>query len=75
MNFKEMTFVILKTTQVRLSEKKSSPTSKKRRPVEISLCKRAGCQKKPKPLEKSIVARIVQEPGLDSLNPSMDWER
>ena len=42
----------------------------------MSLWKRAGCQTESKALEKSIVERIVQEPGLGLLNPSeMDRER
>ena len=42
----------------------------------MSLWKRAGCQTESKALEKSIVDRIVREPGLGLLNPSeMDWER
>ena len=42
----------------------------------MSLWKRAGCQTESKAFEKSIVDRIVREPGLGLLNPSkMDWER
>ena len=35
----------------------------------MSLWKRAECQTESKALEKSIVARIVGEPGLSLLNP------
>ena len=38
------------------------------RPAEISFWKRAGCQTESKALEKSIVERIVREPGLGLLN-------
>ena len=41
-----------------------------RAPAEISLWKRAGCQTESIAFEKSIVARIVREPGLGLLNPS-----
>ena len=42
----------------------------------MSLWKRSGCQTESKALEKSIVDRIVREPGLGLLNPSeMDRER
>ena len=37
----------------------------------MSLWKRAGCQTESKTLEKLIVNRIVQEPGLGLLNPSV----
>ena len=36
----------------------------------MSLWKREGCQTESKALEKSIVDRIVREPGLGLLNPS-----
>ena len=36
----------------------------------MSLWKRAGCQTESKALEKSIVERIVREPGLGLFNPS-----
>ena len=36
----------------------------------MSLWKRAGCQTESKALEKSIVDRIVREPGLGLLNQS-----
>ena len=35
----------------------------------MSLWKRAGCQIESNALEKSIVERIVREPGLGLLNP------
>ena len=38
----------------------------------MSLWKRAGCHTDSKAFEKSIVARIVREPGLGLLNP---WSR
>ena len=42
----------------------------------MSLPKRAGRQTESKAFEKSIVARIVREPGLGLLNPTeMDRER
>ena len=36
----------------------------------MSLWKRVGCQTESKALEKSIVERIIREPGLSLLNPS-----
>ena len=42
----------------------------------MSLWKRAGCHAELKAFEKSIVLRIVRQPGLDLLNLSeMDCER
>ena len=35
----------------------------------MSLCKRAECQTESNTLEKSIVEKIVQDPGLGLLNP------
>ena len=60
------------TTQTRLSEKKDRVQRAKQgeRPAEISLWKRAGCQTESKAVEKSVVERIVREPGLGLLNPS-----
>ena len=40
----------------------------------MSLWKRAGCQTESKALEKSIVDRIVREPGLGLSNPEKDIE-
>ena len=40
------------------------------RPAEMSLWKRVGCQTEPKAFKKSVVARIVREPGMGLLNPS-----
>ena len=48
----------------------SNKQSKEGRPAEMSLWKRARCQTESKALEKSIVAKIVQDPGLGLLNPS-----
>ena len=52
------------------------PTSKaRRRASEMSLSTRVGCQTELKALEKSIVARIIREPGLGLLSSSeMDYE-
>ena len=75
---KERLLWFWKTTEARLSERKDWVQRAKQggKPAEISLWKREGCQTESKALEKSIVARIVQEPGLGLLNPSeMDWER
>ena len=36
----------------------------------MSIWKKAGCQTESKAFEKSMVERIVQEPGLGLLNPS-----
>ena len=68
---KRATFVILinhVSAPIRLE--RLSPTSKEGgRPAEMSVWKRAWCQTQSKGLEKSIVARIVREPGLGLLNP------
>ena len=68
----EATFVILiNCTSVSIRKKRSSLTSKARREAsEISLWKMAFCPTELKVLQKSIVARIVREPGLDLLNLS-----
>ena len=42
------------------------------RPAEMSMWKRAGCQRVSKAFEKSIAARIVRESGLGLLSPS-EW--
>ena len=69
---KERPFVIsINHANTLVRKKRLSPTSKQEgRPAEISLWKRAGCQTESKALEKSIVDRIVREPGLGLLNPS-----
>ena len=69
---KGTTFVILiNHASAPIRMERLSPTSKtRRRPVEISLWKRVGCQTESKAFEKSIVATIVREPGLGLLNPS-----
>ena len=74
---KRETLVILKNYASTLFRKKRlSPTSKARREVSrYNFLGKAGCQKESKALEKSIVSRIVREPGLGLLNPSeMDRE-
>ena len=72
MDSKGTAFVILiNHTSAPIRKERLSPTSKTRRgPAEMSLWKRAGCQTESKALEKSIVERIVREPGLGLLNPS-----
>ena len=67
---KEPTFVILKTlASAPITKERLSPRAKQGgRPAEISLRKRAGCQAEWKALEKSIVARIVREPGMGLQN-------
>ena len=69
---KGTTFVILKNYASALIRKERlSPTSKARMEASRNeLWKRAGCQTESKALEKSIVDRIVREPGLGLLNPS-----
>ena len=63
-DLKGATFVILKNHASALVRKAKQGG----RPAKIRLWKRAGCQSKA--LEKSIVARIIREPGLGLLNPS-----
>ena len=78
MNSKGTTFVILKNhTSALISKERLSPTSKIRRKASRNeFMEKGGNQTKSKALEKSIVARIVREPGLVLLNPSeMDRER
>ena len=69
---KRAAFVILiNHTSTPIRKERLSSTSKQGgRPVEMSLWKRAGCQTESKAFDKSIVERIVQEPGLGLLNPS-----
>ena len=68
---KRTTFVILidhRSAPIR--KERLSPTSKARRPAEMSVWKRAGCKTESKASEKSIVERIVREPAQGLLNPS-----
>ena len=68
---KGTTFVILiNHASAHIRKERLCPTSKTRRPAEMSLWKRAGCQTESKAFEKSIVERIVLELGLGLLNPS-----
>ena len=54
-----------------IRKKTLSPTSKvKREASRNEFVEKEGCQTESKALEKSIVARIVREPGLGLLNPS-----
>ena len=68
----EVSFVIMKNhAKVPLRKERLSPTSKtKKETSEISLWKRVGCQTESKTVEKSIIARIVEEPSLGLLNAS-----
>ena len=75
---KERPLWFSKTTQARLSERKDwvQRAKQERRPAKMSLWKRVGCQTESKALKKSIVDRIIREPGLGLLNPSeMGWDR
>ena len=69
---KGTTFVILKNhASAPIRKERLSPTSKARREAsQNNMWKRAGCQTESKALEKSIVDRIVREPGLGLSNPS-----
>ena len=69
---KGATFVILiNHASAPIRKERLSPTNKQgRRPAEMSLWKCVQCQIQSKALEKSILERIVREPGLGLLNPS-----
>ena len=69
---KGTTFVILiNHASSPIRKERLSPTSKARREASRNeFMVRAECQTESKALEKSIVARIVREPGLGLLNPS-----
>ena len=70
MDSKGTTFVILiNHTSAPVRKERLSPTSKARRKASRNEFM-AGCQTESKALEKSIVKRIVREPGLGLLNPS-----
>ena len=69
---KGTTFVILiNHASSPIRKERLSPTSKARREASRNkFMVRAECQTESKALKKSIVARIVREPGLGLLNPS-----
>ena len=69
---KRTAFVILrKHTSAPIRKERLSPTSKARREASRNkFVEKTGCQTESKALEKSIVDRIVREPGLGLLNPS-----
>ena len=63
--------ILINHTSAPVRKERLSPTSKPRREAsQNELMKRAGCQTESKAFEKSIVERIVREPGLGLLNPS-----
>ena len=68
--------ILINHSSAPVRKKRLSPTNKARRKASRNqLWKRAGCRTESKALEKSIVDRIVREPGLGLLNPSeMDRE-
>ena len=64
--------ILINHASAPIRKERLNPTSKAKQrgsPAYMSLWKRAGCQTESKALEKSIVDRIVREPGLGLLNP------
>ena len=78
MDSKGAAFVTLKNhASAPVRKERLSPTSKARREANrMVLVEKGGMPDRVKSLEKSIVDRIVRQPGLGLLNPSkVDWKR
>ena len=63
--------ILINHASAPIRKERLSPTSKARREASRNkFVEKAGCQTESKALEKSIVDRIVRDPGLGLLNPS-----